>query len=134
VLFTKTREENVSNIFVERLEKEIDRVWSSEVKPMIMTDEDKINFDGATRCWICQKDLVEGDQKVRDHCHYSGKFGGAAHNSCNLLFRKPKHVSVSFHNLSGYDSHLFIKSLGKVKDELIVFPITRRSISVSQKR
>jgi len=111
VLFTKTREENVSNIFVERLEKEIDLVWSSEVKPMMMTDEDKINFDGATRCWICQKDFVEGDQKVRDHCHYSGKFRGAAHNSCNLLFRKPKHVQVFFHNLSGYDSHLFIKSL-----------------------
>jgi len=114
VLFTETREEeNVSNIFVERLEKEIDRVWYSEVKPMMMTDEDKINFYGATRCWICQKDFFEGDQKVRDHCHYSGKFCGAAHNSCNLLFRKPKHVPVFFHNLSGYDSHLFIKSLGK---------------------
>jgi len=114
VLFTKTRkEENVSNIFVERLEKEIDRVWSSKVKPMMMTDEDKINFDGATRCWICQKDFVDGDQKVRDHCRYSGKFRGAAHNSFNLLFRKPKHVPVFFHNLSGYDSHLFIKSLGK---------------------
>jgi len=72
VLFTKTRdEENVSNILVERLEKEIDRVWCLEVKPMMMTDEDKINFDGATRCWICQKDFVEGHQKVCDHCHYS---------------------------------------------------------------
>jgi len=122
VLFTKTSEENVSNIFVERLEKEIDRVWSSELKPMMMTDEDKINFDGTTRCWICQKDFVEGDQKVRDHCHCSGKFRGAAHNSCNLLFRKPKQVPVFFHNLSGYDSHLFIKSLGKGEGRINCIP------------
>jgi len=88
---------------------------------MMMTDEDKINFDGATRCWICQKDFVEGDQKVRNHCHYSRKFRGAAH-TCNLVFRKPKHVPVFFHNLSGYESHLFIKSLGKGEGRISCIP------------
>jgi len=117
---------------VERLEKEIDRVWSSEVKSVMMTDEDKINFDGATRCWICQKDFVEGDQKVRDHCHYSGKFRGAARNSCNLLFRKPKHVPVFFHNVSGYDSHLFIKSLGKSEERIKCIPNNGKYISFSK--
>ena len=38
--------------------------------------------------------------------------GGAAHNSCNLKYRKPESVPVFFHNLTGYDSHLFIKKLG----------------------
>ena len=60
-----------------------------------------------------RKSFVDGDKKVRDHCHHSGKFRGAAHNKCNLLFRKPKHVPVILHNLAGYDSHLFIKSIGK---------------------
>ena len=54
---------------------------------------------------------VEGDKNVRDHCHYSGKFRGAAHNKCTSLFRKPKFVPVLFHNLRGYDAHLFIKYL-----------------------
>jgi len=98
-----------------------------------MTDEDKINFDGASRCWICRKDVVEGDQKVRDHCHYSGKFRGAAHNSCILLFRKPKHVPVFFHNLSGYDSHLFIKSLEKGEGRINCIPNNeKKNISFSK--
>ena len=98
----------------------------------MMTDEDKINFDSATRCWICQNDFVEGDQKVREHCHYSKKFRGAAHNSCNLLFRKPKHVPVFFHNLSAYDSHLFIKSLGKGEGRINCIPNNEKYISFSK--
>ena len=53
-----------------------------------------------------------GNDRVRDHCHFTGRYRGPAHNSCNLKYRKPKSVSVFFHNLSGYDSHLFIKKLG----------------------
>jgi len=46
ILFTKTREEeNVADIFVDMLEKEIGRVWSSEVKEMILTEEEKTNFE-----------------------------------------------------------------------------------------
>ena len=28
--------------------------------------------------------------KGRDHCHYTGKLGGAAHSICNLRYKKPK--------------------------------------------
>jgi len=55
---------------------------------------------------------------VREHCHFSGQFRGAAHSKCNLLFRKPKHVPVIFRKLSGYDSHLFIQSLGKTREKI----------------
>ena len=119
VLFTKTNEdEDIADIFVDMLEKEIDRVWSSEVKEMIFSEDDRANFEKARECWICKNPFEGGDDKVRDHCHFSGKFRGAAHNKCNLLFRKPKHVPVIFHNLSGYDSHLFIKNLGKTQGQI----------------
>src|SRR6218665_817341 len=58
---------------------------------------------------ICGESL--GKDRVRDHCHLSGKFKGAAHNECNLNYTLPKFVPVVFHNLSGYDSHLFLKKL-----------------------
>jgi len=123
ILFTKTKEEeNVADIFVDMLEKEIDQVWSSEVKEMILTEEEKTNFEKAAECWICKNPFEDGEKKVRDHWHYSGKFRGAAHNKCNLLFRKPKHVPVIFHNLSGYDSHLFIKNLGKTQGQIDCIP------------
>jgi len=73
-------------------------------------------------CWICQKPFEGSDDKVRDHCHFSGQFRGAAHNKCNLLFRKPKQLPVIFHNLSGYDSHLFIKNLGKTQGQIDCIP------------
>ena len=38
---------------------------------------------------------------------------GAAHNSCNLKYRIPDYIPIVFHNLSGYDAHLFIKELGR---------------------
>ena len=47
--------------------------------------------------------------KVRDHCHYTGKFRGAAHNICNLRYRMQREIPVVLHNVSNYDYHLIIK-------------------------
>ena len=43
-----------------------------------------------------------------DHYHLSGKFRGAANEVCNVKYKIPKFFPVVFHNLSGYDSNLFI--------------------------
>ena len=72
--------------------------------------------------------------KVRDHCHFAGKYRGAAHNSCNLLCRKPMILPVIFHNLQGYDSHLIIKQLSNINGELTCIPPTEEKyISFSKK-
>ena len=51
--------------------------------------------------------------KVRDHCHYTGKFRGAAHNICNLRHKVPKKIPIVFHNGSTYDYHFIIKQLAE---------------------
>ena len=47
--------------------------------------------------------------KVRDHCHYTGKFRGAGHNICNLRYKIPREMPVVFHYGSAYDYHFIIK-------------------------
>ena len=88
---------------------------------MIFTAKDQSAFENAKICWICQKEFGES-KKVRDHCHFTGKFRGAAHNICNLQFEKPKFTPVIFHNLSGYDAHLFVKNLGKTEGNIKCIP------------
>lgn len=71
------------------------------------------------------------DEKVRDDCHFSGKYRGAAQNNCNLKFRSLNIQPVIIHNLSRYDSHLIIlkkKILSSEKDEQIVFLVQMKSI------
>ena len=88
---------------------------------MIITEEEEEQFKQATNCWICGK-LLNLDDRVRDHCHYTGRYRGAAHNICNLKYGKPNNISVFFHNLTGYDSHLFIKKLGITEGNIDCIP------------
>ena len=70
----------------------------------------------------CKKE--EKVTKCKDHCHITGKYRGAACNKCNLRMRVPKFVPVLFHNLEGYDSHLFVKSLGLSDRDIKCVPKT----------
>ena len=107
---TKPEDTNAIDVFIKWLEEDVKAIANIEVKEIIFTEEDIKQFNKASDCWICGEYL--GNDRVRDHCHFTGRYRGAAHNSCNLKYRKPKSISVFFHNLSGYDSHLFIKKLG----------------------
>ena len=64
-----------------------------------------------------------GDNKVRDHCHITGKYRVAAHWSCNVNLKMSKKVTVIFHNLKGYDSHLIFKELTRFDLKISVIPI-----------
>ena len=109
--YTKTKPEDADamDVFIKWLEEDIKAIANIEEKEMIFTEEDRKHFNNASDCWICGEEL--GNDRVRDHCHFTGRYRGPAHNRCNLKNRKPKNISVFFHNLSGYDSHLFIKKL-----------------------
>ena len=76
-----------------------------------LTEKQWKKYKKASRCHICFKSFTEDNPKVRDHCHYSGFYRGAAHSLCNLRYRIPSYILVVFHNLSGYDTHLFIREL-----------------------
>ena len=52
-------------------------------------------------------------QKFRDHCHYTGKFRGAPHTICNLLYKLPREIPVVSHNGSACDYHFTIKKLAE---------------------
>ena len=78
-----------------------------------MTAEENKNFEMTNICWICNKLIDICDNKVRDHCHITGRYRGAAHWSCNINLKISKRVPVIFLNLKGSDSHLIFKELSK---------------------
>ena len=78
-----------------------------------LTEQEVIDFNNAKECFICNKEFTDTDNKCRDHDHYTGKYRGPAHNSCNLMYKVPKCIPIVFHNFSNYDFHLIIKHLAK---------------------
>ena len=81
-----------------------------------LTTEEKIYHNKQKICNIWKKEFDISNKKhhkVRDHCHYTSKYRGAAHNICNLRFNLPKEIPIVFHNGSTYDYHFIIKKLVK---------------------
>ena len=90
-------------------------------KEMIpLSSEEWKKFRESEVCWLCKGKFGEEKPKVRDHCHFTGKFRGAAHQSCNLKFQRPKFTPVFFHNLQNYDAHLFVRALGLMDEVLSI--------------
>ena len=92
-----------------------------EMKPL--TYQENKSYEKQKVCYKCRKGFSTDDdnevalnkkyQKVTDHCHYTGKFRGAAHDICNLRYKAPKEIPIVFHNGSTYDYHFIIKQLAK---------------------
>ena len=68
-----------------------------------MTEEEE-QFQSSNTCWICEKHI--DDEQPRDYCHITGKFRGAAQQSCKIYLHLTKKAPEVFHNLRGYGSHL----------------------------
>ena len=91
-----------------------------------LTSEEQYRHYNAKYCYICQKTFSKDNEdkdnkeykeknndKVRDHCHYTGKYRGAAHRTCSLMYNTPREIPVVFHNGSNYDYHFIIKGLAE---------------------
>ena len=91
-------------------------------KNLVMTEEEEHLFQQSNNCWICKKLIDNDDEKVRDHCHVTGKFRGAAHWNCNINLQLTKKVPVIFHNLRVYDSHLIFCELDNLDVKTNVIP------------
>ena len=98
-----------------------------------LTKEQVKEYKKATKCHICFKEFKDKN-KVRDHCHYTGVYRGAAHFGCNLRYKIPNYIPAVFHNLAGYDAHLFIRELAKhTKDMGVIAKNVEDYISFSIK-
>ena len=87
-----------------------------------LTDNENKSYEEQEECHICQKEFCYDKneknkfklyQKVRNHCHYTGKFIDAAHSICNLRYKVQREISVIIHNGSKYDYHFIIKELAE---------------------
>jgi hypothetical protein len=84
-----------------------------------MTPKDTTTHETAQDCQVCGKPL-NGDS-VRDHCHITSKYRGAAHTGCNLKLRLSA-IPVVFHNLRGYDSHLIMQAISQEQGQVTCIP------------
>ena len=80
-----------------------------------MTQEDEEKYKNNNICRFCEK-TIESD-KVRDHCHLTGNYRGAAHNICNINVKQKdsNFIPFAYHNFSNYDCHMFFKRLVDLK-------------------
>ena len=95
------------------------KIIDYEKKEMVpLTNEENKSYENQKFCYTCKKGfstdaLNKKYHKERDHCHYTGKFRGAAHSICNLRYKTPKEIPIVFHNGSTYDYHFIINKLAK---------------------
>ena len=111
-----TPEKFISSLLFSRMD--INNYIQSNKKRLKMTPDEELLFKQAQDCWLCQEAL--NDDRVRDHDHFTGKFRGAAHNSCNLKYSLPKKIPILFHNLKNFDSHIIIQALNISKNHFIL--------------
>ena len=118
----KDEREEVDRIFMEKLEETARKVYEAfkTPVPMIYDEDARKLYESLTVCYACGDKL--GRDKVRDHCHYTGKYRGALHSECNLKLKRTRTIPVLFRNLSGYDSHLFVKRLADTDGEVDCIP------------
>ncbi|XP_031355166.1 uncharacterized protein LOC116179510 [Photinus pyralis] len=121
--FRLQRGEQCINWFTSELEEISNNLQQYFINPVQMeqlSDLQMLGYNASTHCHICEEPFLETHVKVRDHCHFTGRFRGSTHQSCNLRYKVPHMIPVFFHNFSGYDSHFIIKDIaqaipGKVK-------------------
>ena len=84
-------------------------------KNIVVTEDDEGDFENNNICRFCGKEILS--EKVRNHCHLTGKYAGPAHNVCNINVKQKNSnfLPFAFHKFSNYDCHMFFKRLVDLK-------------------
>ena len=106
-----------------KLENKMSFYFKNTKKDIIMTQKNKEDFENNNICRFCEKEIIS--EKVRDHCHLTGKYRGPAHNVCNINVKQKdsNFIPFAFHNFSNYDCHMFFKKLVDFKKDRVKFKI-----------
>ena len=103
-----------------KLKEQAMKIINYKEKEMIpLTYEENKSYDEPEACHIREEICTKEDdedyinrKKVNNHCLYTGKFRGAAHDICNLRYKVPDNIPIIIHNAS-YDTHFIINQLAK---------------------
>ena len=106
-----------------KLENKMASYFKNTKKDIIMTKEDEEDYRKNDICRFCEKN-IEYD-KVRDHCHLTGKYRGPSHSkgNINVTQKQSNLLPFIFHNFSNYDCHMFFKKMVDKKNDKIDFDI-----------
>ena len=97
------------------------KIINYEKKEIIpLTYKENKSYKEQKTCHICEEKFCKDKddenytnrKKIKDHCHYTGKFRGAAHSNCNLNYKVLKYIPIIIHNAS-YDTHFIIDQLAE---------------------
>ena len=100
---------NLINSMIEETEYCSNVMKKHSNKGLVMTKKDDEDFENSTKWWICDNVYVDVDVKVRDYYHIAGKYRGSAKRYCNEKVKLNHKISIAFHNLENYDSHLLMQ-------------------------
>ena len=96
--------------------------WFKNTKKDInMTREDEEDYRNNNICRFCENEILS--DKIRDHCHSTGKYRGPAHNACNINVKQKdsNFIRFAFHNCSNNDCYIFFKRLVDLKNDKVKF-------------
>ena len=99
-------------------------------KDMIMTRHDKLVYDNSTHCHICNEEL--GEDRVYVHRLLSGKFGGAAHEVCNLNYKVPTFLQLFFTICLAMTVTYLLKHWEIAKAIFLVYQIIKKTTFLSR--
>ena len=108
---------------IKKLENKMAFYFKNTKKDVITKQEDEEDYRNNNICQFCEKNF-ESD-KVRDHCHLTGKYRVPAHNVCNINVKQKESIFIpfAFYNFSNYDCHMFLKRLVDLKKDKVKFKI-----------
>ena len=80
--------------FCKDLREHAIKIIDCETKEMIsLADEENESYRNQKVYHIWKKSTTD-DERVRDHCHFTGKYRGAAHVTCNLNYKLLKESAI----------------------------------------